>query len=200
MNSTGGNACPEAAAGDPDGSVWAPAESDMPNRNHQWMWGEGGDKPLYTLEELLDRYDQSVERNTNLLLGMVIDERGLVPEADADRFAAFGRAIRERFRSPLAEARGEGGTLTLDLPGATRVDQVVVMEAIAEGERVRAYTIEGQQGEAWIELASGSAIGHKRIERFVPVEVSGLRLRCTDFIARPLIRRLTAYGESRFLS
>jgi alpha-L-fucosidase len=74
---------------------------------------------------------------------------------------------------------------------------VVIMEDIAQGERVREYVVEGREaGGAWQPLCKGSAIGHKRIERFEPVEVGRLRLRVAKAVARPCIRRLAAYRST----
>ena len=71
--------------------------------------------------------------------------------------------------------------------------QVVVMEDIAHGERVREYTIEGKTADGWKELSRGTSIGHKKIDRVEPVEVSAVRLRCSRSVAEPLICRLAVY-------
>lgn len=42
----------------------------------------------------------------------------------------------------------------------------------------------------------GTAIGHKKIDRFAPVEVSRVRLRCTQSAAEPLILKLAVYNVS----
>ena len=39
----------------------------------------------------------------------------------------------------------------------------------------------------------GRSIGHKHIQRFPPVEVAKVRLRVTQSIAEPLIRKLAVY-------
>ena len=58
--------------------------------------------------------------------------------------------------------------------------------------------------EAWKEICRGSAVGHKRIDRFAPVEVSRVRWRALDSMAEPIdfsrlycsgTRRLDAEGE-----
>jgi len=73
------------------------------------------------------------------------------------------------------------------------VDHVVIMEDIAEGERIRKYAVEGWNGEAWSILCQGAAVGHKRIERLAPVTVTRLRLNCQESAATPLIRKFAAY-------
>ncbi|HOS92531.1 MAG TPA: alpha-L-fucosidase, partial [Armatimonadota bacterium] len=66
-------------------------------------------------------------------------------------------------------------------------------EDIRQGERVREYVVEGLVGTEWRELCRGSAIGHKKIDRFPPVEVAGIRLRCLESAGDPIIRKLAAY-------
>ena len=63
------------------------------------------------------------------------------------------------------------------------------MENILEGERVREYVIEGLVGDQWKELCRGTSIGHKKIDRFSPTEVSKVRWRCLKSVAEPRIRR-----------
>ena len=184
---------PRQGAGDPHGPIWAPAESDVPNRKRRWFWKAGEEQYLYSLDELVDLYYHSVGRNTNLLFGMVIDDRGLVPEADAARFGEFGAAIERRFRAKMGETAGRGDDLLLDLGGSKPVSHVIIKENIAEGERVRAYVLQGLVGGTWLDLAHGTCIGHKRIERFRRVRLSQIRLRCLASVAPPSIASLAAY-------
>jgi len=188
-------------AGDPDGATWAPAESDMPNRDQHkafqggWFWRAGEDAHRYSLEHLLQRYYLSVGRNSNLLLGMVIDNRGLVPEADTARFAEFGRAVRAAFATCLGRTSGAGNRVDLQLPAPAQVDHLVLMEDIARGERVRRYRVEGLTPSGPATLARGTCIGHKRIEPLPPTLVSALVLHLEECAAAPLIREFAAYGR-----
>ena len=190
-NFTGDNECPTPGAGSAKGTVWVPAESDIPNRNHQWIWVEDTDHLLYSVDDLLECYYLSVGRNTNLLIGMVIDNRGLVPEADVKQFTEFGRRIRRQFGKKIKDVCGQGETFTIDIGYPTQIDHVVVMENIAEGERVREYVIEAMVGREWIEICQGFSIGHKRIERFDAIKTSQVRLRCVSSIAEPIIQSLS---------
>ena len=187
---TGDNECPPPGSGSAEGTVWAPAESDMPNRNHQWIWIEDTDYLLYSVDELVECYYLSVGRNTNLLIGMVIDNRGLVPDADVRQFAAFGNKIRHQFGREIKEVCGQGDTLTMDIGWPTQINHVVIMENIAEGERVREYIVEAMVDQEWTEICHGFSIGHKRIERFETIKASQVRFRCVSSIAVPLIQSL----------
>ena len=180
--------------GDPGGTRWLPGECDVPVRNHEWFWTPGDEGKLYSLDELLEMYYQSVGHNCNLLLNANPGPDGLVPQADFQRYVELGNEIRRRFGTPLASVSGNGALLDLPLPSPATVDHISIMEDIAVGERIRAYTVEGNTGaDRWAPLCEGESVGHRRIQRFSPVEVTGLRLRVASSVGEPQIRELSAY-------
>ena len=140
-------------------------------------------------------YYQSVGRGAVLLLNIAPDTTGLMPAADVQRAAEFGAEIRRRFGRSIAETSGQGEVVELDLGKSTRIDHVITMENILEGERVREYVIEGLVSGQWKELCCGSSIGHKKIDQFSPTEVSKVRLRVVKSAAEPQIRKLAVYDE-----
>lgn len=142
----------------------------------------------------MDLYYRSVGHGANLLLNVAPDDRGLFPDVDVARLREFGDEIRRRFSHPLAQTAGQGMSLTLTLPDPASVDHVILMESIAEGERVREYILEGRIGNDWQELVHGSAVGHKKIDRFAPVTVTQLRWRSLESEGVPTLRRMAAYG------
>ena len=71
---------------------------------------------VFPAEHLVRQYYYSAGRNANLLIGMAIDERGLVPEKDAEEFRRFGREIKRRFGKALSETSGSGASLELIFP------------------------------------------------------------------------------------
>lgn len=180
--------------GDPDGNAWMPPMCDVPIRNHRWFWEPDEDRLVYPLDELMNMYDKSVGRNGVLLFGATPDRDGLIPTADAQRYAEFGREVQKRFGKPLAETSGKGTAVVLELPKPLTIDCVSVMESIAEGERIREYVIEGLVGaDQWRLLADGTSVGHKRLQTFNPVEIAKLRLRVVQSVATPLIRNLAVF-------
>ena len=187
--------------GRPDAPFWCPGESDFTLRRQSafgggWMWHEGQDDMLYSIEELMDKYETSVGRNTNMLLGLVIDNRGLIPDADVKQAEKYGEAIRQRYGTPCAETSGKGSQLELNLKTPTVVDRVIIQEEISEGERVLAWHLEGVLTDGSIvKLCDGTNIGHKRIARFDPVEVSSLRFVIDSYKAEPLIRRFAVFRK-----
>jgi alpha-L-fucosidase len=178
---------------DPDGDAWLPNECDARIRA-DWFWSTKNAATLKTVGQLMNMYYRSVGHGAVLLLNQTPDTTGRIPEADAKRTAEFGAEIQRRVGKSLAETTGRGSQVELDLGKPTRVDHVITAEDIGQGERVREYILEGFADGTWRELCEGTAIGHKKIDRFAPVEVSRLRLRVTCAVAEPLIRRLAAFS------
>jgi alpha-L-fucosidase len=178
---------------DPDGAAWLPNECDARIRA-DWFWSTKNALTLKTVAQLMSMYYRSVGHGAVLLLNQTPDTTGRIPTADANRTAEFGAEIQRRFGRSLAETTGRGHQVALDLGKPTRLDHVVIAEDIRQGERVREYIVEGFADGIWRELCEGTAIGHKKIDRFAPVEVSQLRLRVTSAAAEPMIRRLAAFS------
>lgn len=86
---------------------WYPAETNVPIL-HGWFWAEG--KSSRTAAELVDIYYQSVGRNSNWLLNLSPDNRGLIPELQVANVRLMNQVVSETFARNLAD----GGTLTAD--------------------------------------------------------------------------------------
>jgi len=173
---------------------WVPAECDVPIRKRHWFWHPDDESSLHSLEHLMDLYYRSVGHGATLLLNVAPDDRGLLPEVDVQRVIELGDEIRHRFDSPLGVTTGGGMEVTLHLVGEQSVDHVILMEDIAHGERVREYVLEAQRNGEWVELVKGSAIGHKKIDKFTAVKTSELRVRFTTYAATPIVRKFAAYS------
>ncbi|HID21713.1 MAG TPA: glycoside hydrolase family 29, partial [Planctomycetaceae bacterium] len=183
---------------DPNGTYWSPGMVDVPLRGargvHNWFWKPGQDHAVHSCESLVTMYYQSVGRNCNFVIGEVVTQDGEVPQGDIDRLAEFGREIRHRFGRAVAETSGRGWSVELTLLRPQRIDHVILMEDIAHGERIRRYMVEGlRPGNRWVPLAEGQSVGHKRIERFAPIEVARIRLTVTESTALPRLRSLATY-------
>jgi alpha-L-fucosidase len=155
--------------GNPDGRFWCPGEADFPLRKNNsfqggWFWHEGEDDKLFSLDELMDKYTKSVGRNTNMLLGIVIDNRGLVPDTDVMRLEEFGKKVKKTFLKPIAQTSGNGEKLfELKLNSSKKISFIVIQEDITKGEQIRKFELTGEKNGHWIKIAEGENIGHKRI-------------------------------------
>jgi alpha-L-fucosidase len=180
--------------GDPDGEVWLPVEADVSIRRPNWFWSTTNVKKLMTLDDLLEVYYRSVGRGSQLLLNIPADRRGLMPDEDFARAKEFGDELRHRFKHSIAEMKGAGRTFNLPLARTQHADHVVLQEECRYGQRIRAYTLEGNIDGTWSTLYSGNSIGQKRIIPITPNSYIALRLTITESSAPARIRRFAAYN------
>ncbi len=183
--------------GNPQGMFWCPGESDFPLRLNSsfqggWFWHKDQDDQLRSLTELTDKYCKSVGRNTNMLLGIVVDTRGLVPDADVKRLEEFGNRVTENFSNPICSISGKGAVLELNLKSSQSLSTVVIMEDISQGERIREYELFGRLNGAWNLISKGTSVGHKRIERVKGI-YDGIRLTVLKSEGIPVIRKLSCF-------
>lgn len=184
--------------GDAKARFWCPGESDFTlrwNSSYQggWFWTTGQDSMMFTIPELLRKYETSVGRNTNMLLGLVIDNRGLVPDADVERIEELGKEIERQYGSPMIRTMGVGNELKLMFEKETSVDRVIIQEDISKGERILAYKLEGLQSNKWIVLDEGSCVGHKHIVRFDPQSLEAIRIVVTESKAEAQISNFAVF-------
>jgi alpha-L-fucosidase len=100
----GGDFAKILGEGHEDGKYWVPAEVDVSIRPG-WFWHEKQDSMVRTPENLLELYYSSVGRNSNLLLNVPPDKRGILNEKDVQSLLAF-RALREKeFKTDLARGK-----------------------------------------------------------------------------------------------
>jgi alpha-L-fucosidase len=184
--------------GNPDGQFWCPGEADFPLRRNNtfgggWFWHEGEDDKIFSMEELKDKYIKSVGRNTNMLLGIVIDDRGLVPEADVKRMQELGKWIKKTFARPVAQTSGKGTRFELNAGTKKELTYAVIREETANGENIREYELKGKQNGKWETISRGTCVGHKRIE-----EIHGtfdlIQLNVTKNVGPVTIKHFILYG------
>jgi len=187
--------------GRPTGNKWCPAECDGKLPGVKWFLGPNQtfEKPSdqtqqAVLSKLMDKYYRSVGHNANLLLNATPGKTGLIPEGIVPHYVNFGKEIRRRFGTSVAETKGDGDMVELALKKPARIDHVIIMEDIKHGERVRAYEVEGLvPGNTWRKLCDGVSVGHKRIQKFDRTEVAKVRFKATESAAPVKIRRLAVF-------
>jgi alpha-L-fucosidase len=177
---------------DPNGDVWIPMECDARIRN-TWFWNTTNEDTVKTLDHLVELYYRSVGNGAVLLLNANPDPTGKIPDADAQRAKEFGDEIRSRFANVLGQTRGSGYSLEINFDDPTQIDHAVICEDIQFGERIRSYEVLGFDGMEWFKLCSGTAVGHKRIERFGAVTLQKLKLNVLKSVAEPQIAGFSSY-------
>jgi alpha-L-fucosidase len=190
--------------GNPDGEFWCPGEADFPLRWNSafqggWFWKKGEDEKIFTVDQLTEKYEMSIGRNTNMLIGIVIDDRGLVPDADVNRLKEFGQAINKRFSNKLGEKKGMGNEFVINLKMPQKVNYVIISEDIKHGERIRKYRLEGLKNNTWVKISEGESVGNKRIEGFPTDTYSKIKLVITEHVETPMIKAFQCYYADEIL-
>ena len=181
-----------AADGNPDGDRWLPNETDSRMRN-TWFWNTKNEPTVKPLSQLMDMYEVSVGHGSFMLINNTPDTTGLIPAPDVVRAKEFGDEIKRRYGLPIVYSSGHGDTVEAMPSSPALIDSIITMEDISQGERIRSYVIEGLVDGVWQELAKGSAVGHKKIDKFEPVRVAKIRIRVIKLVGEPLIRKIAAF-------
>lgn len=183
--------------GDSAGTYWMPAMADAPlrgkNGRHEWFWEPGDEAHVYEVDDLLKMYDQSVGRNSTLILGLTPDTTGRLPQIDSTVLADFGKENERRFGRPVLQTSGTGSRVELATTRNVKVNRLVLQEDIREGERIRSYRLMVKKGNQWEELCKGSSVGHKRIQDFPAVSGKAFRLEVERSNGMALLKNVSLY-------
>lgn len=94
----------ELRSGHENGTHWLPAEADVSIRPG-WYYHPAEDHQVKSLEHLVNIYYQSIGRNSNFLLNLPVDKRGLVHEKDVEQLMALKNQIDTDFAVELAKGK-----------------------------------------------------------------------------------------------
>jgi alpha-L-fucosidase len=107
----GGNFASILGEGHEDGNYWVPAEVDVSIRPG-WFYHKSQDSLVRSPENLMELYYSSVGRNSNLLLNVPPDRRGLIHENDVKSLLAFRELREKEFATELAKGKPARATIT----------------------------------------------------------------------------------------
>jgi alpha-L-fucosidase len=199
---------------------WRPIEVDTPLRKLHWFWHPNDDASLKSVDELMDSYEGAVGHGGQWMIGVAPDSRGLLPDSDAARLRELGEAIRARYghEHSLLHAHGpvdtnvasaidgdpdtfwsapEGSHAAVLEVSTTRpvtFDHTQAMEWLVDGQQVQKYRVEAMVGGKWATVASGAAIGHKKIDHFPAVTTDRVRLRIVTSAGTARIREFDVFA------
>jgi alpha-L-fucosidase len=199
---------------------WRPVEADTPLRKQHWFWHPNDESSLKSLPELLETYDKTVGRGAQLMLGLAPDNRGLLPDSDVERLREFGAALRQRAQGNLtlqrttaspevstaldgdpdtfwsAPAGSHHATIEVAFDHPVTFDHAVTMEWLNDGQHVQKYAVEvwNNQQRAWTSIATGEAIGHKKIDAFPAVTAMRVRLNILSSTSETHIREFQLFN------
>jgi alpha-L-fucosidase len=200
---SGGGVTAMLQHGDPQGTVWRPAEADVSIRPG-WFYHPAEDDRVRSVDNLVDLYRSSVGRNSKLLLNVPPTRDGLLHPTDVARLAG----MRERISALFADDLGAGARVTWRRTGARTAEgdvdlgrtvvagTVRIEEEIARGQAVARYAVYGSDGGPWQVLSRGTTIGYAKLDRFAPTAVRRVRLVIEDAGAAPEPVTVRLYAAS----
>ena len=74
-----------------------------------------------------------------------------------------------------------------------KISYILLQEYIELGQRVKAFTVEAWENEAWKPIAQGTTIGYKRILPTTPTTTSKIKISITDAKAAPTLSNVEVY-------
>jgi alpha-L-fucosidase len=178
--------------GDPNGSLWIPAETDVSIRPG-WFYHAAEDNKVKTGKQLVNLYYQSVGRNSLLLLNIPPNRQGLFSDPDIASLREFRAILNETFKTNyLANQKSnisltdtklntyitlpQGQSIVFNLAKPTSFDRAMFQENIAQGQRNETALLEYWDGAKWQKINQFTTIGYKRLLRFPPVQTDKIRL------------------------
>lgn len=190
---------------------YQPAETNTSIREG-WFYRDDTNQKVRSADDVFDMYERAVGGNSIFLLNIPPNREGKFSDRDVAALAESGKRIRDTYNTNLfkgakgnakvldADAKSfvllgqNGGSLEFTTPKAVRINRLVLQEAItSHGERVEEHALDAWLGGKWVEVATATNIGYKRILRFPEVVSSKFRVRVTKARYFPAISTVSAH-------
>jgi alpha-L-fucosidase len=198
--------------GQENGTHWVSPEVDVSTRPG-WYYHPDEDDKVKTPDSLLKIYVASVGRNSNLLLNIPVDKRGLIHENDSTSLLGFA-AIRAKSLVNLLKGQPKSKIdvqlfdanpstfwvesakqkqIDVNLKTPQLVNTIMLQEPIVLGQRVSSFEVELEDNAGNKEVIKAGTIGHKRMITFKERELKSFQIRFTGSRGPVLISNLEAY-------
>lgn len=178
------------------GDLYWPAETDVSIRPG-WFYHPEEDQRVKSADHLEAIYYQSVGHNTNLILNIPIDRRGLVHPADSTAMLQLKSRLDQTFTRALAKDAKinwpDTRTAIIELPDSRTFNVLTIQEKIESGQRVEAWEVDAWVNNTWKTIGTATTIGHRRWLNVPATHTHKLRIRFTAALADPIIASIGLY-------
>ena len=207
--------------GNYNGKQWIPAECDVSIRPG-WFWHAAEDSKVKSAQQIFDIYLKSVGRGSNLLLNVPPNRQGLISEADSRALLEFKALKDQSFADNLLKDANTfyqftsneipPGSLTIrsldtasqaysvnlqnfivELPRQTKLNCIVLREAIHLGQTIRKFRIVMNNGKKVVREITGTSVGRRRILTFKTTTLTSFTVYLEDARGMDNIIGVTAY-------
>lgn len=186
------------SAGQEDGTHWVPTETDVSIRPG-WFYHASEDDKVKTVDHLWDIYLNSVGLNSNLLLNLPVDRRGLVHETDVERLMGLKTQLDATFAQNLIASAapselsdddrntfellqsGDTHRIEIELTTPVEANLFSVQEAIQFGQHIQSFRffVADESGN-YKNVYEGTTVGNKRMITFDTQNVTGVAFEVTE--------------------
>ena len=204
---------------------WWPGEADMKLTGgwfaHHSRDGRNIDRPK-SPQRLLNHYEETVGRNSVMLLNVPPTVEGTFTQSNVDAIAGFAAERRKAFtqdhalglpvsigdtttleltngnvRDGVVRAADDTRPMEIDLGAPQTVTRVGISEDILDaGQVVRSFTVEALRGNEWVTVAESGVIGAQRIVKLAqPETAQKFRITVTSARAAYVISNFQLYGQ-----
>lgn len=198
---------------------WWPGEADM--RLTQGWFAHPNDAPKQPTE-MMEKYYQSVGRNSVLLLNVPPTTTGKFAPSSVTALEGFKEARQKAFSNDLAlglpvtigsesttlltddnmrtgasQALNNDSEVLIDLGSPKAVSNIALSEHVLNhGQTVEKFKVEAKVGGSWTTVAEGGTIGVKRILKFnSTVTTQEIRVTINETRAPAHLSSLSLYGD-----
>ena len=182
--------------GNYNGKHWIGAEADVSIRKG-WFYHPEEDNTVKSGKTLFDIYLKSVGHGGNLILNVPPNRKGLIDPLDSAALMDFRKIRDQAFKTNVfknAKWLTTKNSIEIHLEKPANFNAIVLKEKISLGQRVVKFEISGGNSvKQFYPIASGTTIGHKRIIRFPSQNIKYIRVKFTEYKAKPIISDISAY-------
>lgn len=181
-----------------------------------WFYRDDTHQRVRSADDVYDIYERAVGGNSTFLLNIPPNREGKFSAEDVKVLGEVGERIRKTYGLNLLQgAKGpavvldnnaktylsvdKGGSIVITTPRVVKMNRLVLQEAISvRGERVERHALDAWVNGKWVEVASATNIGYKRILRFPEVETNKIRVRILESRAVAAISTISAHYYQSF--
>jgi alpha-L-fucosidase len=177
------------------GQWYLPPECDVSIRRG-WFWHPDELATLKSLDHVLGIYYRSVGRGANLLLNVPPNRDGLIDEADRQRLVELAGEVRRRFGNPIfGTLDHRDRAVVVDFGGPISFDHLVLVEDLADGQRIDGYRITTEPDGR--EIARGTTVGSQAFMAVDEVQATRVKMELGDTGGRlrAVSAHLTGHSE-----
>ncbi len=195
----------DSNTGHPLGNFWRSRECTTNSgfSTGGWFWHPGQTRP-HSLGRHIDLYYRTVGLGASTIINLPPDSNGLIPDDVVAAAEAFGNEIKARFANPIAQQgsvkKVKKDIIELKWKTPQEINTIMLMENIANGQKVAKYTLEAYVNGEWQEMEPQNhyytpswtsifpktvgfeTIGHKKIDRVTPVVTNKIRFKVLEAV------------------